>query len=189
MNRFLQFNIRLVSLAALLLTAQVVMRAQAVRPLSQPGAISADKSKTNPQDDQAPTSLDWELRAKRAIKFAEKEHQENLSRAREASQLGNAIAAAYKENNSLNSTDLKKLEKLEKLTKKIRNEVGASDDPFELEKKPNDLAEAVDSLAKTSASLSDKVIKTPRQVVSTSIIEDANALLELIRIVRGFAAK
>ncbi len=35
--------------------------------------------------------------------------------------------------------------------------------------------------------LSEKVMKTPRQVVSTAIIEEANVLLELIRIVRNFA--
>ncbi len=188
MKRLMQFVFHVVSIALLVVTTQLILKAQ-VRPLSRPPAVSADKSNTDPLDDQAPNALEWELRAKRAIKFAEKEHQENLSRAREASQLGSAIATAYKENKSLNSSDLKKLEKLEKLTKKIRNEVGASDDSFELERKPNDLAEAIDSLAKTSASLSDRVIKTPRQVVSTSIIEEANVLLELIRVVRGFVAQ
>lgn len=188
MKRLMPFAFRVASIAVLLVTTQLILKAQ-VRPLSRPPAVSADKSNTDPQDDQAPTALDWELRAKRAIKFAEKEHQENLSRAREASQLGNAIEAAYKQNKSLNSNDLKKLEKLEKLTKKIRNEAGASDDTFELEEKPGDLGEAINSLSKTSASLSERVIKTPRKVLSTSIIEEANVLLELIRIVRGFVAR
>src|SRR6185503_8843783 len=137
----------------------------------------------------APTALDDEMRAKRAIKYAEKEHQENLSRAREASELGSSLAAAFKQNNCLGSKDFKTLEKLEKIAKKIRTEAGASDDDFELEKKPQDLATAVDSVAKVSASLSDKVIKTPRQVVSAAIIEESNVLLELIRIVRTFASR
>ena len=124
------------------------------------------------------------MRAKREIRYAEKEHQENLTRARQASELGNALAIAFKQNRLLGSADLKKLEKLEKITKKIRSEAGASDDDFELEQKPNDLAEAIDSVAKVSTSLSEKVLKTPRRVVSASIIEESNVLLELIRIVR-----
>ncbi len=82
---------------------------------------------------------------------------------------------------------MKKLEKLEKLTKKIRSEAGASEDEVVLEEKPGDLAAAVESVAKVSSSLSERVLKTPRRVVSTSIIEEANVLLELIRIVRTFA--
>ena len=83
MKRSMQFVFRVVSIVVLVGMAQLLLKAQ-VRPLSRPPAVSADKSNTDPQDNQAPTALDWELRAKRAIKFAEKEHQENLSRAREA---------------------------------------------------------------------------------------------------------
>ncbi|MDQ3474704.1 MAG: hypothetical protein M3447_13315, partial [Acidobacteriota bacterium] len=94
-----------------------------------------------------------------------------------------------KQNRSLGSADLKKLEKLEKITKKIRSEAGASEDDFELEEKPNDLAEAVNFVAKVSTSLSEKVLKTPRRVVSAAIIEESNVLLELIRIVRTYVAR
>ncbi len=65
------------------------------------------------------------MRAKRAIRYAEKEHQDNLTRAKEASQLGTQLAASFKSKQALNSSDMKKLEKLEKLTKKIRTEAGA----------------------------------------------------------------
>jgi hypothetical protein len=44
-------------------------------------------------------------------------------------------------------------------------------------------------VAKVSNSLNEKVQETPRQVVSTSIINKANVLLELIRIVRTFNRK
>ena len=56
-----------------------------------------------------------------------------------------------------------------------------------LEEKPANLADAVESVEKVSSSLGEKVLKTPRQVVSATIIEEANVLLELIRIVRNFA--
>ena len=157
-----------------------------MRPPTPPTSVSADKSSPS-SPDQAPTALDDDMRARRAIRYAEKEHQENLSRARDASDLGRDLASAFKKKQALNSDDMKKLEKLEKITKKIRSEAGASDDEVILEQKPHDLASAVESVAKVSSSLSERVIKTPRRVVSTAIIDEANVLLELIRIVRNYA--
>ena len=83
----------------------------------------------------------------------------------------------------------KKLEKLEKLAKRIRSEAGGSEHEVSIEKRPNDLVEAMDCVAKVSASLNEKVQETPRQVVSATIIDEANVLLELIRIVRTFCRK
>lgn len=188
MSRVIRLAICFLCLAGLTLFAQVSLEAQVVRPPTPPSTITADKSRPD-SGEQAPTALDDEMRAKREIRYAEKEHQENLTRAREASQLGNALAAAFKQNQSLGSTDLKKLEKLEKITKKIRSEAGASDDDFELEEKPSDLADAVNCVAKVSTSLSERVLKTPRRVVSASIIEESNVLLELIRLVRTYVAR
>lgn len=188
MSRVAQLAVRFLVLAGLALIAELSLDAQVVRPPKPPTTMTADKSRPD-SDEQAPTALDYEMRAKREIKYAEKEHRENLTRAREASELGNALAAAFKENQSLGSDEIKKLEKLEKITKKIRSEAGASDDDFELEQKPGDLAEAVDCVAKVSNSLSEKVLKTPRRVVSASIIEESNVLLELIRIVRTYVAR
>lgn len=188
MSRVAQLAVRFLVLAGLALSAELSLDAQVVRPPKPPTTMTADKSRPD-SDEQAPTALDYEMRAKREIKYAEKEHRENLTRAREASELGNALAAAFKENRSLGSDEIKKLEKLEKITKKIRSEAGASDDDFELEQKPGDLAEAVDCVAKVSNSLSEKVLKTPRRVVSASIIEESNVLLELIRIVRTYVAR
>ena len=187
MQSTIQVSIRLILLLGILALLQQTTRAQ-VRPPTPPPAISAEKSSPGIPDDQAPTALDDEMRAKRAIRYAEKEHEENLSRAKEISQLGNQLATSFKSKQSLDSADLKKLEKLEKLTRKIRTEVGASDDDeVVLEEKPHDLAGAVECVAKVSSSLSDKVVKTPRQVVSAAIIEESNVLLELVRIVRNLA--
>ena len=69
-----------------------------------------------------------EMRIKREIKSAEKDHQQNLDRAKEASDLGQALVASFKKNNSLDREDIKKLEKLEKLAKRIRSEAGGSED-------------------------------------------------------------
>ena len=178
---------RLGFLVALFITFDVAAAAQfrPPPPVPVPRSTTADKSRPD-EGDQGPTTLEEELRAKRAIKYAEKEHQEYLSRAREISELGQGLVSAYKEKQVLGSSDLKKLEKLEKLTKKIRNEVGASDDGFVLEHKPGTLAEAVESVGKVSTSLNEKVLKTPRRVVSAALIEEANVLLELVRVLRDF---
>jgi len=45
-----------------------------------PTSISAEKSRPD-SEEQAPTALDDEMRAKRAIKMAEKDHEANLERA------------------------------------------------------------------------------------------------------------
>lgn len=130
-----------------------------------------------------------EMRIKREIKSAEKDHKQNLERAREASNLGQELVSSFKKNNALDREDIKKLEKLEKLAKRIRSEAGGSDCEDSVQKKPSDLVEAMECVAKVSASLNEKVQGTPRQVVSATIIDKANVLLELIRIVRSFSRK
>lgn len=163
---------------------------QVARPTVDPlSSISADKRSPDSPDYQRGNSMAEELRIKREIKSAEKDHKQNLERAREISDLGQELVASFKKNSALDREDIKKLEKLEKLAKRIRSEAGGSEDEESIEKKPSDLLEAMDCVAKVSASLNEKVQETPRQVVSATIIDKANVLLELIRIVRGFSRK
>jgi hypothetical protein len=150
--------------------------------------LSVDQDKTG--DVPAPfTELEEEMRAKRAIKFAEKEYQENLDRARDLSALSAAIVTSFKQRHELDQENLKKLEKLEKLAKNIRRAAGGSDDEVEMEKPPTDLVDAVKMLGDLSKSLKDKVEKTPKHVISAAVIDEANVLLELIRIVRTLPPK
>ena len=130
-----------------------------------------------------------EMRVKREIRYAEREYKQNLDRAQEASNLGKDLALSYKRKQTLDRDDLKKLERLEKLANKIREEAGGEDDEEPVEKRPGDLAEAIDCIAKVSASLNERVQQTPRRVISTVAINKANVLLELIRITRGFFRK
>ncbi|HSS19328.1 MAG TPA: hypothetical protein VLL54_04585 [Pyrinomonadaceae bacterium] len=129
------------------------------------------------------------MKAKRAIKYAEKEYQENVDRARDLCSLGTAIVNSFKNRNTLSGEDLKKLEKVEKLAKGIRSAAGGSDDEGVMEKPPKDLTEAMDLLGCLSNSLKEKVEKTPRQVISAAVIDEANVLLELVKIVRTLPAK
>ncbi|MDQ3666826.1 MAG: hypothetical protein M3410_09645 [Acidobacteriota bacterium] len=171
-------------------TAFSAAAGQVSRPPVDPlSSISADKSSPGSPDNQRGNSMAEEMRIKREIRSAEKDHKQNLERAREVSDLGQELADSFKKSNSLDREDIKKLEKLEKLAKRIRSEAGGSEDEVSIEEKPRDLVEAMNCVAKISALLNDKVQETPRQVVSATIIDKANVLLELIRIVRSFSRK
>lgn len=132
------------------------------------------------------TTFEEEIRMKRAIKMAEKDHQENLDRARELAQLGKELKERLHGQSTINRDALKKVDRLEKLTKKIRGEAGGEDEEIEIVSRPSDLSSAASRIAEAADSLSKDVQNTPRQVVSASVICSANTLLELIKILRGF---
>jgi hypothetical protein len=175
-------------LASVVFISGLVAVAQTISPKPTPTPIdppSADKS--SPAEDRSPlTTFEEEIRAKRAIKLAEKEHQENLNRAREICNLGKEIQEDLKKKPSLGREDSKKIDRLEKLTKKIRGEAGGEDNEVKILDRPTDALSASSQIADAAESLSKSVQNTPRQVVSASVIDHANVLLELIRILRGF---
>jgi len=142
--------------------------------------IPADKDKI---EADSPASMEEEMRAKRAIKAAEKEYQQNVDRARDLSVLGTSVNTSFKQKTYLGKDDLKKLEKAEKLARAIRNAAGGSDD-HEMEQPPKDLARALSMFADVAESLKKNVEKTPKHVLSTTVIDEANVLVELARIVR-----
>jgi hypothetical protein len=136
--------------------------------------------------DEAPmTTFEEEIRAKREIKIAEKEHQENLNRAKEISDIGKQLKN-FKDNSPLDRDCVKKIERLEKLTKKVRSEAGGDDEEITISPRPTDLPSAIKQISEASETLSKDVQNTPRRVVSASVINNANVLLELIRLARGF---
>ena len=132
------------------------------------------------------TEMEAEMKAKQAIKYAEKGHQENVGRAKEIADIGKELKSAANDTPLLSRESQKKIERLEKLTRKIRDEAGGDDQPIELPNRPSDLSSAMGRIAEASEKLSKDVQNTPRQVVSASVIENANVLLELIKIVRTF---
>ncbi len=147
--------------------------------------MSADKSSSF-EDPPPLTTFEEEIRAKRAIKLAEKEHKENLNRAREIAQIGRELQDSLKNKTSLDRAVTKKIERLEKLTRKIRGEAGGEDEEVKIVDRPSDIPSASTQIAETSEALSKNVQNTPRQVVSAAVIGNANVLLELIRMIRTF---
>jgi hypothetical protein len=130
------------------------------------------------------TEMEEELRAKQAIKYAEKEHRENLDRAKEIAEIGKELKAAISSTPLLSRESQKKIERLEKLTRKVRGDAGGDDQEVEIPNRPGDVPTAITRIAQAAETLSKDVQDTPRKVVSATVIENANVLLELIRVVR-----
>ena len=178
---------RLLLLASLLFLSATAISAQVNSRQAPSESVTADKSSSDEQRSSGP--IEDEMRAKRAIKYAESEHKENLDRAREVMDLSTRLQTSYKVKHTLDRDDNKTLERLEKLTKQLRSKAGGSATDEKMECPPTDLENAIKRVAETSESLSKLVQKTPRQVVSATVIDEANVLLELIDIVRQFSLK
>jgi hypothetical protein len=155
------------------------------RPSPTPPPKPGDGTFKNP-DDTPLTTFEEEMKAKRDIKIAEKDHEENLSRAREIGEIAKQLKDGVKNNSTPDHDCFKKIERLEKLTKKVRSEAGGEDEEITITPGPADLPTAINQIAEASETLSKEVQNTPRRVVSTSVISDANVLLQLIKIARGF---
>lgn len=185
-NTALKLMTRISTSLAIACLLGVCLTSAAAQQSSQPQKPTTIEEKISGDDGgRSFAPVEEEMRAKRAIQLEEKEYQKNLERARDLSFLGTNIVASFKQKNALDQEDIKKLDKLEKLAKSIRHAAGGSEDDVQMEKPPKDLATALDMLAELSKSLKDKVEKTPKRVISATVIDEANVLLELIRIVRA----
>lgn len=177
--RFLRFTLAFagVLFAATCLPAQA--QSGSTRPPSQPPPIE----KRNDEIDFG--SRETDARTRLILKKEKKEYEEHVARAREVRGVAAELQKIYEIAHSFNAADYKKLERLEKLTRRIRNEVGGSPTDADPKDLPLTKGEAVPLLAEMAKALCDEVEKTPRRVVSTSIIDQANKLVALIQYLRG----
>lgn len=129
---------------------------------------------------------------KSLLKEEKKRYDENVARAREVSELATQLRLIYEAHQSFDSQDSKRLERLEKLTKRIRNEAGGSDsetdDPGDKDTS-GPMADIVKRVADVADDLKKLVEKTPRQVVSAAVINQANKLIVLVQHIRGGSQK
>ena len=164
-----------------------VAAGQTTSPKGSPPTVPGADGKKGSDDDQSPlTTFEEEIKAKRMIKMAEKDHQENVDRAKEIQQLGKELKESLQGKSALDRDNLKKIDRLEKLTKKVRGEAGGESEDLNIVNPPKDLSDAACQISEKTEALSKEVQSTPRQVVSASVISSANVLLELIRIARTF---
>ena len=169
----------------MLLLSGGLAAAQTAMPRSTPPP-STPSNPAGEKEESPLTTFEEEIRAKRAIKMAEKDHQENVSRAKEVADIAKDLQNTLKDKTTIDREAVKKIERLEKLTKKIRNEAGGADEEVRIVDRPSDISSAVKQIADSAESLSKTVQNTPRQVISASVIGDANVLLELIKLLRTF---
>ena len=175
--------LRLICLSALLLAPALVARAQTASPSSP-----TTRDRSRPEEDQPPLGSPHEEMLDRAmIKHLEENHKETVERAKENAQIGAELSVAFKKGQPLTREDLKKLERMEKLSRSIRGRVGGSDDGDALADPPRELGAALGRLAETAEDLRKNVEKTSRHVVSAAVIERANDIIQLIRLIRGLA--
>ena len=173
--------------AALALSASVALgqTASQTTPPQRPVVPRPDNPSSD-KDDPPLTTFEEEIKAKRAIKMAEKDHQENVKRARDLAQVAKDLQTALKDKPTIDRDSSKKIDRVEKLTKKIRGEAGGGDEEVQIIDRPTDITAAVNQIAERAEALSKSVENTPRQVVSAAVINNANVLLELIKVLRAF---
>jgi len=128
-------------------------------------------------------SHESEMRAKLALSRDKKLCDENLARARDTAEIASQLLESYRAKKSFSSEDQKKLERIEKLTRRIRNEAGGTETEVEIEASPV-METAMKSVADMAEELRKEVEKTPRHVISTAVIDQANKLIGLIQHVR-----
>ena len=119
------------------------------------------------------------------LKQEKKNHAEHVERAKEVRDLAGELQKTYEIARGFNAADYKKLERLEKLTRRIRNEVGGERTDADPNDLPQQKDDAVPMLAEMAKELCDAVEKTPRRVISASIIDQANKLIAVIQFLRG----
>lgn len=173
--------------ATLLLAGFQLVRGQTPRPISTPfpDASSNGRDSQEKEDDRY-GSPEAEMRAKLLIKEEKKRYDEHVERAREVFQLANQVGRSYETRKSFTSDDQKKLERMIKLAKRIRNDAGGSDSESDLDIKdiPPATLDVVKKIVDWADQLKELVEKTPRQVVSAAVIDQANKLIGLVQHIR-----
>jgi hypothetical protein len=153
---------------------------------SQTRPPPSDEKPSKPDKDDLGSDIgshEREMRAKLALRAEKKLYDENLARAKETAELASQLLDSYHAKKSFSTEDQKRLERIEKLTRRIRNEAGGTDTDIEIEVSPV-TETAMKSVADMAEELRKEVEKTPRHVISTTVIDQANKLIGLIQHVR-----
>jgi hypothetical protein len=146
------------------------------------GAQSAGAANP-PAEEQNETMLDTLKRMQ--IKREEEEHKKILDK---GAQIERDAESLTKEamNGHLPRTGEKKLREIEKAARHIRSEFGGAGDDTPLDPKPASLDDALKRLDDASERLNKHLSKTSRRVISVSVVEVANEVTQLVKILRGY---
>lgn len=133
-----------------------------------------------------------EMLSKKRIEQEKKEHAQLLERGDEAIRLSDQLEQSFEQNQQLSDGDRQRLDQLTTIVKKIRKELGASDDGGDdndpknslAEEKPSDLKMAFRALQSTTLKLVDELKKHTRFSVSAVAVQSSNALLRIVKFIR-----
>ena len=169
-------------LAVFILLFASAATAQATRPeVKPPPSKALDKY----PDGQEASHLPEDMRIKMAIARAEEDHKKVLEDVEKLNSLSTEIARGYGESKRLSADDIKKLGTIEKLAKHVLTQSGGE----EVDQKSDaiehmPLADAIDLLSTTVASIRKEMTAETRFVVSANVIANSNEVINLSRIIR-----
>ena len=124
------------------------------------------------------------------IEREKKDFQEMLDRGEEAAKLSDQVERAFATRGTLTDEDKQKIDSVEKLVKKIRGELGGSDDDDsdddaqKTDKPPTDVVSGVKYLRDSTANLLDQLKQTTRFTISAAAIQSSNSVLKVARFLR-----
>ena len=119
------------------------------------------------------------------IKREEDEHKKILEKG-EQIKLDAETLAKEAGAGRLSREDEKKLREIEKAARQIRSEFGGAGDDNPLDPKPATLDDALKQLGDASERLNKHLSKTSRRVISVSVVEVANEITQLVKVLRGY---
>ncbi len=151
--------------------------------LSIAPASGAQSGSNPPAEEQNETFLDNLKRMQ--IKREEEEHKKILERGAQIERDAESLAKEAVDGH-LPRLGEKKLREIEKAARRIRSEFGGGDDDAPLDPAPANLGEALKRLDDASQRLNKELGKTSRRVISVSVIEAANEVTQLVKILRGY---
>ncbi|MBO0861684.1 MAG: hypothetical protein J2P21_24995 [Chloracidobacterium sp.] len=137
----------------------------------------------NPADEQNETMLDTLKRMQ--IKREEEEHKKILDKGAQIERDAESLAKEAI-NGHLPRTDEKKLREIDKAARQIRSDFGGAGDDTQIDPLPNNLDDALKRLGDASERLNKHLSKTSRQVISVSVVEVANEVTQLVKILRSY---
>lgn len=136
-----------------------------------------------PAEDQNETMRDTLKRMQ--IKREEDEHKKLLDKGAQI-KLNAEDLTKEAANNRLPRAAEKKLREIEKAARQIRSDFGGGGDDSPLDPEPDNLDDALTHLNDASERLNKHLSKTSRRVISVTVVEVANEITKLIKVLRGY---
>ncbi len=170
------FSLHLFFIVLLLASAFVCANAQGNFPDASTGSHSRNK-------EDLPDNIKETL-AKGRIEREEKNYQELLDRAEQATQISEQIHSSFDKQKKLTADDRKKIERFQKLIKKIRKDLGGENQDAD-DNNPKSLSSAIEFLWENSTELFDEIKKATRYSISVSAIEKTNQILNVLQFIQS----